>query len=126
MRISRCIVENDPYMNWQKESVESFFGASFVWIDSMLEMRFEAGGIRYRLWLFEERSMLVLTGDVRDPDCSFPAIEVGCECRNIEETEASGVGPVLRFYASPDKNRERLRLCITRDRDLRFSISPCW
>jgi hypothetical protein len=118
-------------MNWQKDNVEDFFGARFVSKDaleigSMLELRFEAGGIRYRLWIFEKRGMLLLTGDVRDPDCSFPAIEIGCECRYIEETKAGDVGPVLLFYASPDRNQEHLRLCITRDRELRVSISPHW
>lgn len=111
-------------MDWQKEMLEQFFGAEFAWIDPMHEMRFESGGIRYRLWLLDH--MLFLTGDVRDPDDSFPAIEIGCECRDIEETEASGVGPVLHVYASIGRDHEQLRLCITRDREGRFSISPHW
>ncbi len=89
-------------------------------------MRFVAGGIRYRLWLDELGGSLFLTGDVRDPDYSFPAIEVGCECGRIEETEADEVGPVLLIYASQDKDQNHLRLCITRDRERRFSISPHW
>jgi hypothetical protein len=51
---------------------------------------------------------------------------MGCECKRIEKTEASSVGPVLMFYASEDKNDESLRFVITRTRDRRFSISPHW
>ena len=112
-------------MHWQKECVETFFGANLAGNDPMQEMRFEAGGMRYYLCLSEQIGWLRLTGDVRDPECAFPAMEVECECRHIEQTEASGVGPVLLFYASPDKRQEHLRLCITRDRG-RFSISPHW
>lgn len=113
-------------MHWQKERVESFFGAKFAWVDPMHEIRFDAGGIHYRLWLDEQRGSLFLTGDVRNPDYSFPAIEIGCDCRRIEEIEASDVGPVLLFYASQDKHQQHLRLCITRDGEHRFSISPHW
>ena len=113
-------------MHWQKEHVENFFGAPFTWIDPMHEMRFEAAGVRYLLWLDEQSESLFLRGDVRNPDCSFPAIEVGCQCRRIEQTEASGVGPVLLFYASSDKRQEHLRLCITRTPERCFSISPHW
>lgn len=113
-------------MQWPKERLENFFEAKSTRVGRMHELRFEAGGIRYRLWLDERRDWLFLTGDVRDPDRSFPAIEVGCECRRIEETKASAVGPVLLFYASSDKAQEYLRLCITRDHEHRFSISPHW
>jgi hypothetical protein len=113
-------------MHWAKETLERFFGAKLTSFDAFHEMRFEAGGIRYRLCLLEHDSSLFLTGDVQNPDYSLPAIEIGFVCRHIEETEASNVGPVLLFYASPDKQYEHLRLCITRDPENRFSISPHW
>jgi hypothetical protein len=113
-------------MHWQKERIESFFGAPFTSDGPTHELRFEGGGIRYLLWLDEQRESLFLRGDAHEPNCSFPAIEVGCQCRRIEEGEASGIGPVLYFYASSEKHLEHLRFCITRTREGWFSISPHW
>jgi hypothetical protein len=113
-------------MHWQKERVETFFGVPFTSIDPMHEMLFEAAGMRYPLWIDEQNESLFLREDVCSPDCSFPAIEIGCQCRRIVETEASAVGPVLLFYASSDERQELLRLCITRTPERCFSISPHW
>jgi hypothetical protein len=60
----------------QKTNLESFFGAQFTRIDSIEEMRFEAGGMRYRLQLHEQRDLLFLTGDARDPDSAFPPLRL--------------------------------------------------
>jgi hypothetical protein len=111
-------------MHWQKQVVEEFFGAQFTFIEPLHELRFEAGGMRYRLWLDDQRHLLVLTGDVHNADDAFPAIEIGCRCERIEQTQAIGVGPVLLFYDNPDNSQEHLRLCITRTGDRRFSIAP--
>jgi hypothetical protein len=113
-------------MHWHKEDVENFFGARFTLHDPMLEMRFTAGGIRYRLYLSEQSGTMFLTGDVHNPDCAFPAIEIDCDCGCIAESEALGVGPVLLFYATAEEQREHLRLCVTRDGNGRFSFSPHW
>jgi hypothetical protein len=113
-------------MHWTKEHIERFFGAPFIWVDPFHEMRFEASGIRYLLWIDEQKESLFLRADTSNPDSSFPAFEIGCQCKRIEETEAIGVGPVLHFYASREKCQDYIRLCVTRTRGHSFSLSPHW
>ena len=117
-------------MQWTKAHVEAFFGKAFTKVDSpnvIHEMRFEVRGFQYLLWIDEQRESLFLWGDTHfPPECSFPAVEIGGQCRRIEETQAIGVGPVLLFYESSEKSREHIRLCITRCSADVFSIASSW
>jgi hypothetical protein len=117
-------------MQWTKEHVEAFFGKAFTKVDStneIHEIRFEVRNFHYLLWIDEQKESLFLWGDTRyPPECSHPAIEIGGQCRRIEETEAIGIGPVLLFYESSEKCREHIRLCITRAPANVFSVASSW
>lgn len=113
-------------MNWNREEIEAFFGASFKWIDPLWELRVQAGGLKYRLWIDEPGGVAFLTADPKDPDHALPAIEVGIACGLISTGLAIPVGPILNFYVGTEKSDVHLRLCITRTPDGIFSVSPSW
>lgn len=113
-------------MHWNKSQVESFFGVAFVSADRIHEMRFDAGRLRYYMILDETKHFMALHADSDNPDSAFPAIELQFQCSRVEQTEASGVGPVLLFFASDERIIEHLRLCVTRTKQYAFSLSPHW
>jgi hypothetical protein len=113
-------------MHWNKSQVENFFGAAFTSADTIHEMRFDVGRLRYYLILDESKHFMALHADSDSPDSAFPAIELQFDCSRIEQTEASGVGPVLLFFASSERVIEHLRLCVTRTKHHTFSLSPHW
>ena len=114
-------------MHWQKERVEAFLGGNFTQLDQQIqEMRFEAGAVRYLLWVHEQTESVILRADPHDPGCPFPVIEVECQCTRIEESEAIAVGPVLLFCATSDMSSKNVRIRITRTREGRLSIATHW
>src|SRR2546423_4029334 len=110
-------------MKWNKNQLEDFFGATFIPAGPFLEMKFESGGLRYRIRFEEGANMIILKADARNPDSSYPALEIEITCQLITIGEAVGIGPVLYFYSSSECKPDEISVCITRTKDGVFSIS---